>query len=153
MRHGAKIDLETRLRAAKDDLLSRAAGVTARHEARVAQARAHRLDPVAAGAALEAIAKSRSYRLAGHATFDAFARAELGFTRQTAYRLRVRAASPSRALVEADDAAAELRRWLRALGVRPASVSAHRRPPRVALVIHADDIARITAARVPRTRR
>lgn len=140
--------LESRLLDARDDLLRRAADVSAKHAANVAAARAHRVDPARAGKALEAIATTRSYRIGGHATFDAFARAELGFSRATAHRLRARAAEPSsEAADEAAQAAARLRRWLDARGVRPKSVTAHRRSSRVTVVLDAAEIVRLTARR------
>lgn len=46
-----------------------------------------------AGAALDAIARGKRYRLLGHATFDAFVRG-LGISRPTAHRLRTLARAP-----------------------------------------------------------
>lgn len=153
MRHHAKIDLESRLLAAKDDILTRAEEVKALHARRVAAARAHRRDPAGAGEALEAILKTRSYRQGGYETFDAFARAELGFTRHTAHRLRSRAAAASPSAGEADAAARALRRWLEALGVSPVAMKPHQRSARVTLVLDAADVARIAATRPRRERR
>ena len=47
-----------------------------------------------AGAALDAIARGKRYRLLGHATFDDFVRS-LGISRPTAHRLRTLARAPA----------------------------------------------------------
>lgn len=139
MKHRDGIDLETRLLAARADLLKRADAVTARYAAHLAAAREHRADPIAAGAALDAIAKTRSYRVGGYSSFDAFARAELGFSRITAYRLRTRA----RGDASQDAAVVALERWLRAHGARRPEVTAHRRAARITVVLDAADVRRL----------
>jgi len=145
MKHRGKIDLKNRLLGAREAILGRAGGAIERHAARVAAGRRWKTDPRAAAEALEAIAKGKSYRLDGHTTFDAFAKAELGMSRVTASRVRAHAREGQGGEGErrTEKAAAALAKWLRGIGVRPVGVKPLRRTSWVTVVLEAGDVERV----------
>jgi len=137
------IGLLLRLEAARDDILRQGPERVAEHAERVARAKRHGVDRLAAAAALDAIAKTRSYRLDGYRTFHAFAKAELGLAKSSVYRLRAREGGKAE---EAAAAVERLGRWLRRRGIEPKSMTGHRHrgAPAVTVTLAAEDVAYLT---------
>lgn len=149
MSHRSRIPLEIKLERARDRISAQAGEVRAEYARLLAAARRFRADPAAAGEALEEIAVRRLYRLDGHASLAAFARAELDVSRATCTRIRAAAPSKRAREKEVDAPATEARRalsrWLRARGARALEITVVRRRgvPSVQVVLSARDAARV----------